>query len=414
MDLAIDRLAHEEISRWQTILVKEYDGQAALFLLKKLLQELRSLQRITFAELWSDQEDSCCFINAHRLAKSLLTKSWEELHIGVWSDVPQVWREIYAFVSLVFVCTDVSRDIEEASRLLDLAVLLGTGSWKEDILICLEYLDSVRTGCEFLGSEAKVQPQLSRLVTDDCAPPSDLVTYPLPKRHRPSLETFFNQYLSPQIPVVIKGVATEWSCVKDKRWNDIVYWKQVAGNRLVPIEVGSSYMSEDWSQQLTKLGEFIDQYIIQTTSRIGYLAQHPLLEQVPSLMKDIQIPEYCYLSETNSLPRIHIWFGPKNTRTPLHYDAQHNLFVQVVGWKYIRLYAPRESSKLYPSEGTLHKNTSLIDDIEQVDTEKYPNFMDAVYQECVVGSGDMLYIPPGYWHYVKALDKSISLSFWWT
>ncbi|GJQ08917.1 hypothetical protein GpartN1_g708.t1 [Galdieria partita] len=411
-NLAIDRLAQREISHWQTILQKEYDGQAACFLLKKLLKELRTLPRITFAELWNEQERSCSVANAHKLAKGLLTKSWEELHVGEWSVVPQVWREVYAFVSLVFVCTDVSRDIEEASRLLDLAVLLGTESWKEDILACLEYLESVRTGYVSLWSDTVLQQQAHRLVVDSCIAPSGVVKYPLSERHRPSLETFFNQYMKPQLPLLIKGVATEWPCIK--RWNNIVYWKQIAGNRLVPIEIGSSYMSEDWSQQLMKLGDFIDKYIIQSSRRIGYLAQHPLLEQVPSLMNDIQIPEYCYLSETNSLPRIHIWFGPKNTRTPLHYDAQHNLFVQVVGWKYIRLYAPGESSKLYPSEGTLHKNTSLIDDIEQVDTEKYPDYMDAVYQECVVGSGDMLYIPPGYWHYVKALDKSISLSFWWT
>ncbi|KAK4523823.1 hypothetical protein GAYE_SCF00G1719 [Galdieria yellowstonensis] len=402
----------QEISRWQTILVKEYNGEAAVFLLKQLLQGLGTLPLSTFADFWNEPKNSYFVANLHKLALCLLTKSWEELHIGEWSKAPQVWREVYAFASIVFVCTDSCRDIEEASRLLDLAVLLGSESWKEELLDCLRYLESSGNGAS-LCSETEQGEQVDRIVTGEYIPSSSLVQYPLVETHRPSIETFFTQYMTPQRPVVIKGVATEWPCVKEQRWNDIAYWKRIAGNRLVPVEIGSSYMSDDWSQQLMRLGEFIDKHILESNPTVGYLAQHPLLEQVPSLMRDIQIPEYCYLSESLAFPRIHIWFGPKHTTTPLHYDPQHNLFVQIVGWKYIRLYAPEESSKLYPSQGTIHRNTSLIEDIEQVDIEKYPNYVHAVYQDCILGSGDMLYIPPGYWHYVKSLDKSISLSFWW-
>lgn len=33
---------------------------------------------------------------------------------------------------------------------------------------------------------------------------------------------------------------------------------------------------------------------------------------------------------------------------------------------------------------------------------------------CYLGPGEMLYIPPNWWHHVTALTPSFSVSFWWT
>jgi hypothetical protein len=52
-------------------------------------------------------------------------------------------------------------------------------------------------------------------------------------------------------------------------------------------------------------------------------------------------------------------------------------------------------------------------DIDQPDHNKYPAFASAACVECVVAPGDLLYIPPMWWHYVKSLEPSMSCSFWW-
>ena len=44
----------------------------------------------------------------------------------------------------------------------------------------------------------------------------------------------------------------------------------------------------------------------------GYLAQHPLLEQIPELRADVQQPEYCALGE-GRLQSVNAWFGPAGT-----------------------------------------------------------------------------------------------------
>lgn len=52
-------------------------------------------------------------------------------------------------------------------------------------------------------------------------------------------------------------------------------------------------------------------------------------------------------------------------------------------------------------------------DVEKPDLDAHPLFKEAPYEECILGPGDLLYIPPGCWHYVRSLSVSLSISFWW-
>jgi hypothetical protein len=178
-------------------------------------------------------------------------------------------------------------------------------------------------------------------------------------------------------------------------------------------------------------------------SEIGYLGQHNLFHQIPKLQQDIRTPDYCYTAPPEvtpasrlglpSVPPVdepqkNIWLGPKGTRTPLHTDPYHNIFCQVVGYKYVRLYPPAATESVYPrgddENGINESNTSQVEirldrgrqegNVAVEDPDSFPLFMaQKNYYEVVVGPGECLYIPAGWWHYIESLTASYSVSFWW-
>ncbi|KAJ0806560.1 putative [histone H3]-dimethyl-L-lysine(36) demethylase [Helianthus annuus] len=110
---------------------------------------------------------------------------------------------------------------------------------------------------------------------------------------------------------------------------------------------------------------------------------------------------------------VNAWFGPAGTVTPLHHDPHHNILAQVVGKKYVRLYPASLSEELYPHAESMLKNSSQVD-LDNFDPNEFPNFEDVEFMDCILEEGEMLYIPPKWWHYVRSLTTSLSVSFWWS
>jgi hypothetical protein len=99
------------------------------------------------------------------------------------------------------------------------------------------------------------------------------------------------------------------------------------------------------------------------------------------------------------------WFGPAGTITPFHHDLTNNFMIQVAGRKRVRLIAPCDTPKLYNQR---HCYTPV--DGRNIDLQRFPLMAGVPVIDCVLEPGEILFLPVGWWHFVEALDVSITIS----
>ncbi|XP_052195792.1 lysine-specific demethylase JMJ30-like isoform X2 [Diospyros lotus] len=81
----------------------------------------------------------------------------------------------------------------------------------------------------------------------------------------------------------------------------------------------------------------------------------------------------------------------------------------VVGKKYVRLYPALLSEELYAYKESMLSNSSQVD-LENIDADKFPKVreLEFMFMDCILEEGEMFYIPPKWWHYVRSLTISFS------
>ena len=264
------------------------------------------------------------------------------------------------------------------------------------------------------GEEMKAEEPPSKLARLN--PPSFNLPLPQPLVEVasiacPSLPEFLTSCYLPQVPHLLKNCISSWPAMEGPcRWNT-ERLVRLAGPRTVPVELGAKYTDHSWTQKLMTIEDFVEKHMKRSDGPVGYLAQHQLLEQVPALMEDIEIPDFCYTGDQEDVD-VNVWIGPRGTVSPPHTDPKHNILCQVTGTKFVALFLPSETPNLYPSNMPMMENTSTVD-LDVPDLDKFPKLKELTGYYAIIGPGDSLYIPKGVWHYVRSLEESFSVSFWW-
>ncbi|KAK9072577.1 hypothetical protein SSX86_009012 [Deinandra increscens subsp. villosa] len=382
-----------------------------------------------------------------RAAEAAREMAWEQLHSGPWNSVLPVWRDAYSMACLFVAKFHYANgEFTEALRVLDMGLIMGgtvlrkdldsaVGKATERANALLRVSEQSVNGCanpkSLTNQNAinmteqnsedgkKVDIMLRRFESEQIVdrrqvlqilPKKSLSCKLVDRRSALSLEGFMRDYFLPGSPVLLSDCMSHWPA--RTKWNDLNYLKKVAGYRTVPVEVGKNYLCNDWKQEMLTFSEFLERIQSNGPDVPTYLAQHPLFDQIQELRNDIVTPDYCFAGGTE-MKSVNAWFGPAGTVTPLHHDPHHNILAQVVGKKYIRLYPASFSEELYPHSESMLQNSSQVD-LDNFDPNEFPKIQDLEFMDCILEEGEMLYIPPKWWHYVRSLTTSLSVSFWWS
>jgi hypoxia-inducible factor 1-alpha inhibitor (HIF hydroxylase) len=113
--------------------------------------------------------------------------------------------------------------------------------------------------------------------------------------------------------------------------------------------------------------------------------------------------------------------GLEGAFSPCHYDPQDNAFAQVRGYKRVLLLHPRHFGSLYPWPVHHPQDRQSRVDFDAPDLKAFPRYAELMGHglEVVVGPGDILRIPPGWWHHIEMLPSPpdgevVSINFWYT
>ena len=168
----------------------------------------------------------------------------------------------------------------------------------------------------------------------------------------------------------------------------------------------------------------INEYVaLVKDSQPVYMHQVSIPKVVPTLMKDIGLPEYFvkqdrlasrFIPNTLHYPEgsFELFIGgPGAGFSKLHFDLFHfgATIVQIQGHKDFCLFSPDDSEHLYVNP--THPHLSDIDNAFNPNVSEYPKVSNAKPILFTLKPGEGIFIPNGWWHATKFDEVNISVAF---
>lgn len=231
-------------------------------------------------------------------------------------------------------------------------------------------------------------------------------TAAIPRVRGLSPEEFLDLHYAPGRPVVIEREIASWPALR--RWTPD-YLRRKVGAAPVEFQAGRAAnpdfeIDANRHKKVLPFGAYMDliaggsgndYYVTANNSAANRAALAPLERDLGYLEK--------YLTRAHGM----MWIGPAGTFTPLHFDLTNNLIAQIVGRKRVILLPPSESARL-------HHGRHVFSDVRDIEDEArlalYPSARAARRFVVDLGPGDLLYSPIGWWHQVRALDFSVTMT----
>lgn len=228
---------------------------------------------------------------------------------------------------------------------------------------------------------------------------------PIERVKKISKKDFIDKYVKTQKPVVIEQLTEDWPAYE--KWH-LNYIKNIAGEKIVPLYDDRPVRAEDGFNQAhaeMKMADYIDLLEKEPTNYRIFL--YNIMKEVPSLKNDFRWPNIG-LRLIKQLPML--FFGGENSKVFMHFDIDYSniLHFHFHGQKQCILFDQEQSKYMYKIPHSLICREDI--DFDKPDFKKFPALKNAKGYICNLNHGEMLYMPEGYWHYMKYITPGFSMS----
>jgi lysine-specific demethylase 8 len=217
-------------------------------------------------------------------------------------------------------------------------------------------------------------------------------------------------------PTVVVGMVNNWPTLR--RWT-LRRLRDLAGETFVNVRGRYAPISR------MRLREYVD--LLDAAERgADWTDLHANFRSLP---KDVRpyvahqdAPKGTLLGSGAELsrlfPRRHLkeqltfWLGPEETHTHLHYDEPANVFAQLEGRKKFTLFSPKQTRLLYPVDIMMAGTRPSRVDFSAPNVALYPLYAEVRPTTVILEPGDVLFLPPRWWHAVTTLERSLSINLW--
>lgn len=227
----------------------------------------------------------------------------------------------------------------------------------------------------------------------------------IPRVEKLTKKEFIESYYRPQKPVVITNQIEDWPAFS--KW-DFDFLRKVAGENTVPLY---DSRKTDYTKKVNEpdfkmtMSEYID--ILEKGPTDLRIFLYDLLKDVPSMKADMKWPKLG-IRLIKSLPLV--FFGGQGAKVFMHYDIDFpNIFhIHFQGEKTCFLVSPQDTPYMYrlPYSWLCHEDI----DFDKPDFERFPALRKIRPYITHLKHGEMLYMPEGWWHYMKYETPGFSLS----
>ncbi len=223
-----------------------------------------------------------------------------------------------------------------------------------------------------------------------------------------SPEDFKKKYYNPKRPLVITGLARQWPGYNKWNWDyfiDIVGDKEVGvynnvkSDAYTPINTADDYM---------KFGDYLQQVKKGPLGLRIFLFN--IFQHAPQLVKDFTWPEQLMKGFVKKYPMLFV--GGEGSITHIHFDIDmsHIMHTQFMGKKKVLLFPHEEQHKLYRKPWEVLSMANFAGYPQKFDYENFPATSLAKGYEVILGHGDTLFMPAGYWHHMEYIESGFAMS----